>query len=77
MLKSLVSLELKLIILINILNSFIQFLEISFLNAFNVPNELKKIAYKLGTNAITGTRFAFVGKDQFYSGTAVIVEDKD
>ena len=44
---------------------------------FNAPNELIKIAYKLVANAITGARFAFVGKDQFYSGTAVIVEDED
>jgi len=38
---------------------------------------LKKVAYKLGANAIIGARFAFVGKDQFYSGTTVIVEDED
>jgi uncharacterized protein YbjQ (UPF0145 family) len=45
--------------------------------AFNAPDELKKIAYKLGANAITGARFAFVGEYQFYSGTAVVVEDED
>ena len=44
--------------------------------AFNAPNELKKIAYKLGANAIIEARFAFVGEFQFYSGTAVIVEEE-
>ncbi|MFX1287926.1 MAG: hypothetical protein ACFFFY_05120 [Promethearchaeota archaeon] len=45
--------------------------------AFNAPDELKKIAYKLGANAITGVRFAFIGEFQHYYGTAVIVEDED
>jgi uncharacterized protein YbjQ (UPF0145 family) len=45
--------------------------------AFNAPNELKKIAYKLGANAIIDARFAFVGKFQFYSGTAVIFEEEN
>jgi len=45
--------------------------------AFNAPDKLKKIAYKLGANAITDTRFAFISEIQVYSGTAVIVEDED
>ena len=45
--------------------------------AFNAQSELKKIAYKLGANAITGAQFAYIGEFQQYSGTAVIIEDED
>jgi uncharacterized protein YbjQ (UPF0145 family) len=45
--------------------------------AFNAQDELKKIAYKLGANAIIEARFAFIGEIQQYTGTAVIIEDED
>ena len=45
--------------------------------AFNAQNELKKIAYKLGANAINEAQFAFIGDFQQNSGTAVILEDID
>jgi len=45
--------------------------------AFNAPDKLKKIAYKLGANAITSARFTYRGNDNVYDGTAVIVEDED
>ena len=43
------------------------------------PNKLKKIAYKLGANAIIGAQNTIVnqGKTNVYYGTAVIVEDED
>ena len=45
--------------------------------AFNAQDKLKKIAYKLETNAITSARFTYRGSDNVYDGTAVIVEDED
>lgn len=45
--------------------------------AFNAQNELKKIASKLGANAIIEAQFAFIGEFQQYSGKAVIIEDID
>ena len=45
--------------------------------AFSAPDKLKKMANKLGANAITAARFAYRGNIQIYSGYAVIVEDED
>ncbi len=45
--------------------------------AFSAPDKLKKIAYKLGANAITSARFTHRVSDTVYEGTAVIVEDED
>ena len=44
----------------------------------NAPIKLKKIAYKLGANAIINVGFRGIrDKYLYYNGTAVIVEDKD
>ncbi|MFX0057181.1 MAG: hypothetical protein ACFE85_02795 [Candidatus Hodarchaeota archaeon] len=42
------------------------------------PNELKKIAYKLGANAIINAGFRGI-RDQhlYYNGTAVVIEDEE
>ena len=42
------------------------------------PDKLKKIAYKLGANAIINVGFRGI-RDEFlyYNGTAVIIEDED
>ena len=39
------------------------------------PDKLKKIAHKLGANAITSVRFEIRDEYLNYNGTAVIVED--
>lgn len=44
---------------------------------YNAPNKLKKIAYKLGANAITSVRYTYRSTDNVYGGMAVIVEDED
>ena len=41
------------------------------------PIKLKKIANKLGANAIIEVRFGYRGMDLVGEGTAVIVEDED
>ena len=45
--------------------------------AFNAPDKLKKIAYKLGANAITNVKFTYRSNDNVYDGIAVIIEDED
>ena len=45
--------------------------------AFNASDKLKKVAYKLGANAITNVRFTYRGNDNVHDGMAVIVEDED
>lgn len=45
--------------------------------AFNAQNKLRKIAYKLGANAIINARFNYRGDYNHYDGTAVIVKDED
>ena len=43
-----------------------------------VPDKLKKIAYKLGANAIINAGFRGIRDEYlYYSGTAVIVEEID
>jgi len=46
---------------------------------FSAPNKLKKIAYKLGANAIISVNNTIVnqGKTNVYFGTAVVIEDKE
>ncbi|MHA2430966.1 MAG: hypothetical protein ACXACC_08030 [Promethearchaeota archaeon] len=44
---------------------------------YNAPNKLKKVAYKLGANAITNARFTYTSIETIYNGMAVIVEEKD
>ena len=42
------------------------------------PNKLKKIAYKLGANAIINVGFRGIrDKNLYYNGTAVVVEYQD
>ncbi len=42
------------------------------------PNKLKKVAYKLGANAITNVGFKGIrDKHLYYYGIAVLVEDQD
>lgn len=44
----------------------------------NAPNKLKKIAYKLGANAIINVGFRGIRDEYlYYNGTAVIIEDKE
>ena len=41
------------------------------------PDKLKKIAHKLGANAITDVRFEIRNEYLNYNGTAVILENED
>lgn len=44
----------------------------------NAPDKLKKIAYKLGANAIINVGFRGIRDEHiYYNGTAVIIEDQD
>jgi len=44
----------------------------------NAPDKLKKIAYKLGANAIINVGFRGIRDEYlYYNGTAVIIEDED
>ncbi len=41
------------------------------------PVKLRKIAHKLGANAITEVRYGYKGMDMVGEGIAVIIEDTD